>query len=183
MLNKPWEYCDLWDNETQFCDWLRNKFRDIWSDYPVRTNFKASMLVPVNDELREKYGLHPRTRKAGQCVYCKNLFKSTDLEVDHIKGEASFKNVLEIVSYLDHLLCEIDNMQLVCKKCHGIKTYAERYQMSFEDARLEKTVIAWCKQSPAKQKEILQLAGFEDDQISNADKRRAAARELLRPAP
>ena len=128
MLNKPWEYCDLWDNESQFCDWLRNKLRDIWSDYPVRTNFKESMMIRVDDDMKAKYGLHPRTQKAGQCSYCKGLFKKPDLEVDHIIGEASLKNTLEAMSYLDHLLCPTSNMQLVCKSCHGIKTYAERYR-------------------------------------------------------
>lgn len=183
MLNKPWEYSDLWDNESQFLEWLRGQLRQIWKDYPVRTTFKDSMCLPVNDKMREAYGLHARTQKAAQCVFCKSWFAKSKLEVDHIIGESSMTSVLEIISYLDHLMCSPDNMQLTCKPCHKIKTYAERFGMSFEDARLEKNVIAWLKENDAEtQKAILTAAGFEDDQMNNAKVRRDSARELLKPS-
>lgn len=184
MQNKPWEYCDLWDTKAQFLEWLRGQLRNIWQDYPVRTTFKEDACVPVTEKMREVYGLHRQTKKAAQCVFCLNWFPKSKLEVDHIIGESKLTEVEDIVTYLDHLMCSPKNMQLTCKPCHKIKTYAERYDMTFEDARLEKQVIKWlADHTTAEQKELLTLAGFPDDQINNAGNRRKAARELLRPDP
>jgi hypothetical protein len=181
MKNKPWEFCDLWDNESQFLGWLRGQLRQIWSDYPVRTTFKSGACKPVNDAMRIKYGLHKQTKNAGQCVFCAQWFPMSKLEVDHIIGEGTMTSIDHVDSYLDHLMCKPDNMQLTCKPCHKIKTYAERYDLDFEDARLEKAVIEWLKQPLHNQKEILVLAGFSDDEIKNAGGRRKAARKLLTP--
>lgn len=182
MINKPWEYSDFWNNESEYLTWLRGQLRQIWSDYPVRVEFKEAQCVKVTPEMRERYGLHRQTKKAAQCVFCENWFAKSKLEVDHKVGESSLKSVLEVVSYLDHLQCSTDNMQLACKPCHKIKTYAERYSLSFEDARLEKEVILWLKQPIKEQVELLEMAGYNHEEISNAKKRRIAARELLRPA-
>ena len=151
-------------------------------DYPVRTEFKESRCVPVDDDMREKYGLHKRTQKAAQCVHCMNWFPKSKVEVDHIIGESSLKTVDDIITYLDHLMCDPENMQLSCKPCHKIKTYAERYDMTFEQARLEKAVIQWLKDhNTSEQKELLIAAGFPDEEINNAGNRRIAARKLLTP--
>lgn len=183
MINKPWEYCDLWNNESQFLTWVRGQLRQIWKDYPVRIEFKDSKCVTVTDAMREKYGLHRQTRKAAECVFCKEWFAKSKLEVDHIVGESELTSISHIDSYLDHLMCTPDNMQLTCKPCHKIKTYAERYDMTYEDARLEKHVIAWLKENDtATQCEILTSAGFSDDEIKNAGTRRKAARKLLTPS-
>ena len=181
MLNKPWEYTDFWDNESQYLTWLRGQLRQIWSDYPVRVIFKDEQCIEVTPKMREDYGLHRMTKKAAQCVFCLNWFAKSKLEVDHIVGESSLTSVLEVVSYLDHLQCSPDNMQLVCKPCHKIKTYAERFSLSFEDARLEKRVIEWLKQPLNEQMEFFDKLGYSQEDVSNAKKRRVAARELLKP--
>jgi len=181
MKHRPWEYSDVWDNQSQFLTWLRGQLRQVWSAYPVRTEHKDSMCVKVTPELREKYGLHRQTKKAGACSFCKKLFPKSKLESDHIIGNARLTQMDDIDSYLDHLLCSPNNLQLVCKSCHKIKSYSERQGISFEEARLEKAVIEWLKRPVSEQKEILTMSGFSDDDIKNAGNRRKAARKLLTP--
>ena len=179
-LNKPWEWCDLWDNESQFLAWLRGQLRQIWMDYPVRIEFKESKCVPVTPALRKRFNLHGSTRMIAECVHCHQWFPKTKLEVDHIVGESSLKSMEDIVNYLNHLMCSPDNMQLSCVPCHKIKTYAERYGVSFEDATLEKKVIEWEKgKGVNEQKSILILAGFKDSDVKNKVNRRNSIRELL----
>lgn len=178
---KPWEWSDVWDNESQFLVWLRGQLRQIWSDYPVRVTFKEEQCVAVTEEMREKYGLHRQTKKAAQCVHCKNWFAKSKLEVDHIVQAGSMTKMEDVERYLmEGLLCSPLNMQLTCKPCHKIKSYAERQGMTFEEARIEKEVIAWLKEhNVTQQKEILTLAGFTDEEMKNAGNRRKSARRLL----
>lgn len=180
MRNRPWEYTDVWKNQSEFMNWLRGQLRQIWSDYPVRIEHKDSMCVRVTPALRVKYNLHPSTKWAGQCVFCKGWFPKSKMQSDHIKGNAKMTQMDDIDSYLDHLLCPPSNLQLVCVPCHKIKSYAESSGMSMEDAALEKAVIKWTKDyDTTEQKNILILAGFKDSEISNAKSRRDSARKLL----
>lgn len=179
MKNKPWEYSDFWASESEFLGWLRGQLRQIWMDYPIRIEFKNNQCVRVNTAMRQRYGLSGNTKYAAACVFCNDWFPKSKLEVDHILGESSLRSIEDVQSYLDHMMCPESNMQLTCKPCHRVKTYAERYNMTFEEARLEKQVIEWLKQSTADQKKILTLAGFSDDEMNNAGNRRKSARKLL----
>ena len=181
MKNRPWEYSDFFATEAEFLGWLRGQLRQIWSDYPIRVEFKNDKCVRVDQALRDKYNLSKQTKYAAECVFCHNWFPKSKLEVDHIIGESSLTSIEHTESYLDHLMCPPTNMQLTCKPCHKIKTYAERYDMSFEDARTEKSVIAWLKEhTTAEQIDLLTMAGFEDDEMKNAGARRKSARKLLK---
>lgn len=183
----PWEWSDVWNTKGAFISWLRGQLRSIWKDYPVRIEFIDESCLAVTSEMREKYNLHRQTKKAGQCVFCKQWFAKSKLEVDHIipvTAGGSLTELEDIERYLmEGLLCGKDNMQLACKPCHKIKSYADKQGITFQQASLEKKVIEWCKKPTQEQKELLQLAGFEDEEISNANKRREAARKLLTPDP
>ena len=184
MENKPWEYSDFFANESEFLAWLRGQMRQAWSNYPVRIEFKNDMCVSVTPEMREAYGLSKQTKHAAQCVFCRVWLPKSKLEVDHTKGESTLTSIRHTEAYLDHLMCSQDNMQLACNPCHKIKTYAERYNLDFEDARAEKKVIAWIKEYNTKaQVEILILAGFSDEEVKNAGGRRKAARKMLNTKP
>ena len=178
---KPWTYCDAWDNQSQFLTWLRGQLRQVWSDYPARVEFKENKCIPVTEEMRDKYGLHRQTKKAAQCVFCNGWFAKSKLEVDHIVQVGSMRSMDEVEQFIMGLLCSPQNMQLTCKACHKVKSYSEKMGITFEEAKVEKGVIAWMKMhTTEEQKQILALAGFEDDEINNAENRRIAARELLK---
>jgi 5-methylcytosine-specific restriction endonuclease McrA len=73
--------------------------------------------------------LNKKTGRMGEhkwCASCKDCFPTKDVQVDHIKpvvGEEGFKSWDE---YIDILWCEKDNMQVLCKPCHQVKTNKEK---------------------------------------------------------
>ena len=74
-----------------------------------------------------------RKRKMYECAGCTRLFKSDEVHVDHIEPvfdphkriPAIQTNWTEVVN---RMFCEVDNLQVLCHTCHGIKTENERKQ-------------------------------------------------------
>ncbi len=51
-----------------------------------------------------------------------------------------------ITKYVENMaLVSKDELQLVCKPCHGIISHSQRKGISFEEAKIEKEIIALCK--------------------------------------
>ena len=177
---KPWEETDVWKNESQYLTWLRGQFRKIWMDFIPKNEFLSENCRPVNDHERSMYGLHPRTKKAGKCTFCSQILGKSKLQVDHITPAGSMRTYAEAPSYLLRLLCSKDNMQLICKPCHEIKTYADKHEMTFEDATKEKAAIAFSKRPLNAQRSYLQdVLGLKLGEIKNAKMRREAYRKSL----
>jgi hypothetical protein len=70
------------------------------------------------------------------------------------------------------------DLEAVCKPCHSIITYSERMGISFEEAVIEKQVVAFGKLPAAKQKEILNDFGKPYGSTVN-DRKQAYREELL----
>lgn len=80
---------------------------------------------------RPNQSKNKRLKKEYQCAICKKWFKRADTHVDHIIACGSLKCFEDIVPFIKRLTEEDVNMyQLLCKKCHLIKTKKER-----DDAR------------------------------------------------
>lgn len=173
---EPWEaYPDVWPTKAKFFTWLRGAFRKaVWSHYPGRIKFKNARCEkpPENYTGRAKSGAY--------CTLTGEWVGKSALEVDHIIGEASLRDWADVESFVRHLCPSDDNMQLVSKEAHKIKSYAERSGLSFEEAKLEKDVIAFSKLPVAEQKKVLTQLGFSETIISNSTKRRNAYREYLK---
>jgi len=58
-----------------------------------------------------------------QCMACKQLFPASQIQVDHIKPIGYNKSWDE---FINNLFCEADNLQVLCKPCHKIKTNKEK---------------------------------------------------------
>ena len=58
-----------------------------------------------------------------RCNHCGNEFTSTNIEVDHIQPIGYDKSWDE---FIHKLFCEADNLQVLCKECHKIKTKEEK---------------------------------------------------------
>lgn len=90
--------------------------------YPPKYNtLNASK---TEKKVNEKTG---RIAQHYQCAKCKCEFTSKDVEVDHIKPvidpKKGFKSWDE---YINRLFCTEDNLQVLCKPCHKIKTNKEK---------------------------------------------------------
>ena len=63
------------------------------------------------------------------CAECKKLFVATDVQVDHIKPVVDpKKGFVSWDSFIDRMFCEIENLQVMCKPCHKIKTDQEKLE-------------------------------------------------------
>ena len=85
--------------------------RKIWRFYPYRRE--------VLEEAKDGRGFH-------KCYVCGNKFK--DVQVDHIDPVGTCKREdgrTDYNKFIDRLLCPKENLGVICKTCHSIKTKQE----------------------------------------------------------
>ena len=68
--------------------------------------------------------------------------------------------------WLFDLLCSTDNMQLLCKSCHKIKSYADRVGRTFEQAEHKKKIIAFKSLTEQEQIDTLLSQGLSKTEIA-----------------
>ena len=120
-------------------------------------------------------------RKEGQCEICGEYFPVTNLEVDHKIGNMALRSYDDIGPFILKMVAVTkDDLQLVCKPCHKIKSHAERMGLSFDEAALEKEIVAVCKLKAAEQLVWLKERGVEP--AKNAEARKEQVREVLSEA-
>lgn len=179
-MNKPWQETTYWKNESQYLTWLRGQFRKIWMDFIPKNEFISEKCFPVTEEVRQQQNLHRLTKTAGECVFCHQIFGRSKLQVDHKIPAGSMLVYSEAPAYLLRLLCSKDNMQLSCKPCHDIKTYADKHKLSYDDAGKEKQAIAFSKWPVDRQiGYIVDVLGFSKLKIKNKAMRRQVYRKSL----
>ena len=140
---QPHLQTELWETESEWWAWLRGKSRQIWSDYPIRNDFKKAQLIP---NFEGSNVLSSRVKSVGQCQICNGWFANSNLQVDHVNQAGSIGNSWEgYFNWFYNLLAEKDNMQLVCVPCHKVKTYAERMNITLDEAKVKKKVIEFSK--------------------------------------
>src|SRR5690554_3110739 len=130
MNNEPWElYPHIWKTKSSFFTWLRGCLRRaVWEKYPPKLEFKNEVCTPPPE------GIITRAKTGAFCALTGEWEGKSKLEVDHIVGNASLKDWEDVLSFIQHLCAPKENMQLVKKEAHKIKSYAERKGISFEEA-------------------------------------------------
>ena len=134
--------------------YLRGCLRKAWNTNPIKNQYKNSRQKLINNP-------NPNGRKAEvqgfECELCKEEFIMKEAQVDHIVGENTLKEPEDIQSFAENLLfVNDDDLMLVCKSCHAIKTHQERYNIeTYEEAKLDKEAIAFNKLPIKRQKELL----------------------------
>ena len=168
-------YPQIWKTKAQYFQWLRGGLRKLWSDYPVRKEWKRTQLREVTAQERIDRVYHPSTKNVGQCVFCKEWMAGSKLESDHLEssnGCFDFGTAAEFLWYCVNQVGE--DFQLACKPCHKIETYRERQGITFEEARITKEAIAWQKENnPSGQVDELMEYGYTKEECSSGPKRRA----------
>ena len=114
----------------------------------------AHKLVFLEDRVIPDLDPNTRTKWLIKCNICGGLFKLNEVNVDHIIGEFACTKREEFLDYfLSRMDVGFDDLQILCidnpKKghtgCHQIKTLQERSGLTWEEAVIEKKVIAICK--------------------------------------
>ena len=179
---EPWEQCsDVWKTKAAFFNWMRGQMRRAWVRHPVKVSYMN--LHRFKAPLGKKTFKAPKGQMiwATTCETCHKVHKVGNTEVDHVHRAGSFQGWDDFEKWM-HSLMHInhDSIEIICKPCHRIKSYAEQHDLSFEDAKLAKKVIAFMKQKASAQLRCLHSYGFDMSKLTNAAKRKAAYTEYLR---
>lgn len=139
-----WEqYPEIWKTKSEFFTWLRGALRrEVWSKYPPKLAFKNKNCTKPPEEYKGK------AKSGAYCALSNKWVNKSNLEVDHIKGNVSLRSWEDLLPFVRHLCASEDNMQLVSKEAHKIKSYAEKNNITFEQAELEKYLIQIIDKEP-----------------------------------
>ena len=143
------EMSHVWKTESAYYTWLRGSIRRaMWAKNPVKLEFIKQNRVKIPNpnpkgKVKEVWG--------GVCALTGNIFPIGDMEVDHKEGNHSLKTLDDLVPFVKGIvMITLDDLQLVSKEAHKIKSYAEKQGISFEEAKIEKEVIEIIKQKKDK---------------------------------
>lgn len=178
-MKEPWlDRPDIWPTQAKYMSWLRGGLRrGLWMRHPIK-------LELLNKKrFRQEYGEFKsgktKTRWAATCEICQCDHPMKDIEVDHRVGHHSLQTLEDITQFIYSIvLVSEDDLQLVCKPCHEIKSYADKHGLTFEQARAEKEVIKILKLPAAKQKQWLEEQGVSP--ARSLKERSEQIREVLR---
>lgn len=105
-----------------------------WPTYPEWTTAKFWSFI--RSGLREKFNRWPpkyeaiREAKVArgkyQCASCGELFKQTEVQVDHITPTGTLKSFEDLPEFVEKMFVDTSGLQVLCKPCHQIKTNEER---------------------------------------------------------
>lgn len=152
---------------------VRGAIRSAWMKSDVKLAYLYMNTIPDMDD-------KTRTKWLVKCEMCGELFKLTDVEIDHRNGNHTFTKVEDFENYFNNILMVgFDDLSILCKEDHAVKTLSESLGISIEESRIEKKVIAICKQ-PAKLIDAYLAENGVTGVARNKDVRRDAVRKLLK---
>ena len=142
--------------ETDVINNWRSFVRFAWSKSIFRLDFLNKHSKKIKNDNPRSAKRFPYVTKY-ECNICKGLFSSNAIELDHVKDENSMRTLEDATTFFKNIAFPAySDLQILCKDkkkkvngkntivsfgCHGIKTYASRYNVSFEQARIEKQFI------------------------------------------
>jgi hypothetical protein len=180
-VKPPWEQEDTpWSSKSKWLTWLRGVLRKGWNTYPIKINFLKQNRERITNPCPKKVNKFP-TIWGGRCSKCKKLFPQSKLQVDHLGNQGELTELEHVTDYVQHLFW-IDNscLSLVCKDCHSIVSYSQKTGKSFEEARIDKEIIAITKLPAGELRKWLLNRGVCESDMSNAKKRREMVSKILK---
>lgn len=137
-MNRPWDIpATPWKTQAAFEAWVRGQIRRGWARHPVK-NLYIQRRRFKKDNGKGRLTWHV------ECEKCKDDFPQGKTQVDHllastiggVKSEEGWGRLVTRMYYVT-----FDDIQILCKPCHDVKTYSERKNISFEKAVIEKQVV------------------------------------------
>lgn len=161
---KLWEiYPHIWSSESAYMSWLRGGLRRyLWAKNPVKLEFIKQNRIKIPNpnpkgKVKEVWG--------GVCALTGETHVIGDMEVDHISGNHSLKTLDDLVPFVKGIvMITLEDLQLVSKEAHKIKSYAEKQGISFEEAEAEKFALQLIKEKKDKEYCLLHSLPVESTQ-------------------
>ncbi len=97
----------------------RSALRAAWLRWPPRAEALKMAKRPYK-------GNNKRQKWEYTCNSCLGTFMQKEVQVDHIIPAGSFLCKEDHRRFVCGLFCEVDELQILCKPCHSIKTAGER---------------------------------------------------------
>ena len=151
----PWEvYPDIWKTESAFMSWIRGGIRGgLWNKHPVKLEFIKKNRIQIPNP-------NPKGKKptvwGAECALTGDIVPISQIQVDHKVGNHSLQSISDLQSFIEAIvLVNDDDLQLVSKDAHAVKSYSEKMGITFEEAVIEKKVIAFAKLPAKEQTKIL----------------------------
>lgn len=101
-----------------------------WSFIRSALRQKSRWWKPITEcklQAKRAYkGTNKRQKFEYKCASCNNWFPEKQINVDHIKPAGSLNCAQDLPGFVDRLFCEQENLQVLCEKCHDVKTKSEK---------------------------------------------------------
>lgn len=154
-------------------DW-RLGVRELWSISEIKRKAHESRFVLVENTNPRSMKRFPKVKR-WECALCHDLFEKKDTELDHVLGENPCTQFEHAADFLHSIALprSPSDLQILCKECHGVKTYAERYKVSIKEARVRKELATLRKSEVAQEKRLKGLG------VKDIPKTKAAKERLL----
>lgn len=144
------EYPHIWKTRSSFLSWIRGGIRrSLWNRSPQKLEFiKKNRIRIPNPNPRGKVD----TVWGAQCALTGEVIPLNQCEVDHCFGNHSLSTLSDIQSFVEGIcLVTEKDLQFVSKTAHKVKSYAEKHNISFEEALAIKKAIDIVKNKQDKQ--------------------------------
>ncbi len=112
-----------------------------WTDSRFRSFVTSALRAasrrwpPKFKALKEAFVGRKTNKKTGKlamhykCAKCKKHFVAADVQVDHILPVVDPKvGFVSWDDFINRIFCEIENLQVMCKPCHKVKTEEEKLE-------------------------------------------------------
>lgn len=107
---------------------ITSVIRKGFTRYPPKYEILAE--AKQGKQINKKTG---RLAEHYKCSSCKDVFTSSDVQVDHIKPVVPISGWVSWDNFIENLFCSKENLQVLCTGCHKSKSKLEN-----EDRRKEK---------------------------------------------
>lgn len=113
--------------EAAFWSWLRSGLRRMSMKWKPLYTVVSDAKRPVDERDKIRWG--NRIKFVYQCSECEQWFPRGGVEVDHKVGLGSLKCFEDLPGFCERLFCEKENLQVLCKWCHRVKTNTYRKRL------------------------------------------------------
>ncbi len=104
---------------------IRTGLRKAFTQSKYKAAFLAKRKVSI-PRYTKSGKLHKTPWVKYKCERCEELFKSDDINLDHIEAVGPFKEAKDIEQFFFRIFCAESNWQILCHECHSDKTGEER---------------------------------------------------------
>jgi ribosomal protein L44E len=103
-------------------EWTESKY---WTFIRSNLRLMSRKWPPIQQTLvgarRPSQSENKRLKWEFQCASCSEWFPRDGVQVDHFKECGSLRCSADIVPFIETLLCESDNLYVLCSVCHANK--------------------------------------------------------------